>query len=64
MQAPLEVRALATAIRCFRPADLYTDDCARQQWFELIGAAGLALFGDDEDARKRFLALCEAPSLN
>lgn len=64
MQAPIEVRALATAIRCFRPSDLYANDEARLQWYQLCGAAGLALFGDDEDARRHFLALCEAPSLN
>jgi hypothetical protein len=54
MPAPLEVTALATAIRDHRPADLYADDAARLQWYQLVGAAGLALYGDDEDARRRF----------
>jgi hypothetical protein len=56
MPAPLEVTALAVAIRDHRPADLYADDEARLQWYRLVGAAGLALYGEDEDARRRFLA--------
>jgi hypothetical protein len=64
MPAPLEATALATAIRDYRPADLFADDAARLQWYRLVGAAGLALYGEDEDAGRRFLALCEVPSLN
>ena len=63
-QAPIEVRALADSIRDFRPADLYADDEARFRWFQLCSTAALALCGDDGDAQRSFLALCEMPDLN
>jgi hypothetical protein len=64
MPAPRDVTALATAIRDHRPAGIYADDGARMMWYQLVGAAGLALFGDDERARREFLALREIPPLH
>jgi hypothetical protein len=42
LQARVEVRALTTAIRDFRPPDLYADDEARFRWFQLCNVAALA----------------------
>jgi hypothetical protein len=64
MNVHTDVTALAAAIRDHRPSDLYTNDGARMMWYALVGAAGLALFGDDERARREFLALCEIPPLH
>lgn len=61
MRVPADVAALAAAIREHRPADICADDGARMMWHALVGAASAALFGDDESARERFLALCEPP---
>ena len=47
MQARIEVRALATAIRDFRPADRYADDEARFRRFQLCNVAALAVYGND-----------------
>jgi len=61
---PIELRALAESIRDYRPADLYADDEAWLRWFQLCNVAALALCGDDQHARKRFLDLCEIPAYN
>jgi hypothetical protein len=63
-QAPIEVRALADSIRDYRPGDLYGDDDARSRWLQLVNVAALALHGDDRDAVKAFIDLCEAPYIN
>lgn len=60
MQARIEVRALATAIRDYRPADLYADDEARFRWFQLCNVAAL----NDRNAMKGFLDLCDMLDLN
>lgn len=64
MQARIEVRALATAIRDYRPADLYADDEARFRWFQLCNVAALTVYGNDRDAMKGFLDLCDMLDLN
>ena len=60
MQARIEVTALATAIRDYRPADLYADDEARFRWFQLCNVAAL----NDRNAMKGFLDLCDMLDLN
>jgi len=60
VQARIEVRALATAIRDYRPADLYADDEARFRWFQLCNVAAL----NDRNAMKGFLDLCDMLDLN
>jgi hypothetical protein len=57
-------RALADSIRDYRPGDLYGDDDARSRWLQLVNVAALALHGDDRDAVKAFIDLCEAPYIN
>jgi len=64
VQARIGGRALATAIRDFRPADLYADDEARFRWLQLCDVAALAPYGNDRDAMKGFLDLCDMPDLN
>lgn len=44
--------------------DLYGDDDARSRWLQLVNVAALVLHGDDRDAVKAFIDLCEAPYIN
>jgi hypothetical protein len=59
------IEKLATAIAAYKPANLYTDDKARLQWYALCSAAANAVFHKNTaDAAVnvgRFFDLCGVP---